>query len=225
MAGASGATIRGQKTRAIAAGSATVPELSANPPSPSKQALPLVLSGVCLLCLAACVDPEPGSGVAEPPPELRISRLAIDTGQAIELEPGAGVGVAVTYEGDGTWQVSTACDTLATGALCEFDIIARTGGEDELVLLDDSQLEQRDDGFFLDPFALELLLQTGDDVDGVTLSASPGAVLRLTVWLYDPIVDSQFDWTRDPRLLSWVGNGAVHWGAPTNPVELEPSAP
>lgn len=175
--------------------------------------------------LAACVDPNPGSQAAEPPLEQRISRLAIDPGQVLELEPGTGVGVAVTYDGDGTWHVSTACDSLITGTRCEFDILVRTGGQEDLIVLDDAQLEERDDAFFLDPFALELLLQTGDDIDGVTLSASPGALLRLTVWLYDPIVDSRFDWTQDPRLISWVGHGAVHWGAPTNPVELEPTDP
>lgn len=179
----------------------------------------------CILLVAACVDPKPGSQTAEPPPEQQLARLAIDTGEVLELDAGTGVGVAVSYEGGGTWQVNTACDTLTTGALCEFDLLVRTAGQDDLVLLDDTELELRDDAFFLDPFALEMLLQTSDDIDGVTLSASPGAALRLTVWLYDPLVDSRFDWTRDPRLISWVGHGAVHWGAPTNPVELEPISP
>lgn len=173
--------------------------------------------------VAACEQPKPGSQTAEPPPEQQPARLTIDPGQALELEPGAGVGVTVTYEGDGTWRVSTACDTSTSGAACAFDVIARTGGEDDLVLLDDSELEPRDELFLLDPFALELFLETGEDLDVVTLSASPGALLRLTVWLYDPLLESKDDWIRDPRLISWVGHGAVHWGAPTNPVELEPA--
>ena len=182
-----------------------------------------------LLCLiagaAACVEPEPGTHAAEPPPEQQIARLVIDGGEALELEPGAGVGLAVAYEGEGTWRLSTACDTSVSGAPCEFDVVVRSEGEEELLVLEDAELEASDEAFFLDPFALELLLETAADLDAVTFSASPGAVLRLTVWLYDPVADSRFDWTRDPRLISWVGHGAVNWGAPTNPLELEPTAP
>jgi hypothetical protein len=176
-----------------------------------------------LTCAAACVDPKPGSLAAEAPPELEIARLAIDTGEVLELEPGAGVGVAVEYEGNGFWRVSTSCDTLATGALCEFDVIVHSAGAAQMVVVDDAELEARDESFFLDPFALEMLLETGDDLDAVRVSTTPGAFLRLTVWLYDPLIDSRFDWTRDPRLISWVGHGAVNWGAPTSPVDLEPT--
>jgi hypothetical protein len=177
-----------------------------------------------LTCAAACVEPKPGSHAAEAPPELEIARLAIDRGEVLELEPGTGVGVAVDYEGNGFWRVSTACDTMVTGASCEFDVVAHSAGQADVVVVDDAELEGRDDAFFLDPFALELLLETGEDLDSVRLSTSPGAYLRLTVWFYDPVSDSRFDWTRDPRLISWVGHGAVNWGAPTNPVDLEPTS-
>jgi hypothetical protein len=188
--------------------------------------LPLCCLFICCLftCAAACVEPESGTHAAEPAPEQEIARQAIDTGEALEVEPGAGVGVALAYEGDGTWRLSTTCDTSVSGALCEFDVVVRSAGEDDLVLQEDAELEPSDEAFFLDPFALELLLETGEDLDEVTFSASPGAVLRLTVWLYDPVAESRFDWTRDPRLISWVGHGAVNWGAPTNPMELEPAA-
>jgi len=69
------------------------------------------------------------------------------------------------------------------------------------------------------------LVVTEDDLDGMTFRASPGAAVRVSVLLYDPLIDSQFDWTDDPRLLSWVGHGAVNWGAPSNPIDLTPDQP
>jgi hypothetical protein len=86
-------------------------------------------------------------------------------------------------------------------------------------------LEAQDDLFAPDPLALEMAFVTGEDLDGATFSADAGASLRVSALLYDPQLDSRFDWTDDPRLLSWVGHGAVNWGAPTNPVDLTPDQP
>src|SRR6185295_2979385 len=147
-------------------------------------------------------------------------------GGAVELEPGAGVGVAVAYDGNGLWQLTTACDTDQTGEVCRFDILI-TGDESGSVLSDAEgvDLESEDELSAPDPLALEMAFVTEDDLDGATLSAEPGASLRVGVLLYDPLLDSGFDWTDDPRLLSWVGHGAVNWGAPSNPVDLTPDQP
>ena len=69
------------------------------------------------------------------------------------------------------------------------------------------------------------ILDTGDGTDGFGFTTSPGATVRVSALLYDPGYGSWFDWSDDPRFISWVGHGAVHRGAPTNPVDLAPDRP
>jgi len=138
----------------------------------------------------------------------------------------AGVGVAVGYAGAGRWQLTTACDTVQTNDVCRFDVLVSSDASgEELSDGEGIDLEAEDEISVPDPFALELLVVTEDDLDGMTFRASPGAAVRVSVLLYDPLIDSQFDWTDDPRLLSWVGHGAVNWGAPSNPIDLTPDQP
>jgi len=188
------------------------------------------LVGVALVALVAgslgCVEPRGGVG---PPPESTrpaVADAVIDLGGAVDLEPGAGVGVAVAYAGAGRWQLTTACDTAQSNQACQFDVLVSSDESGEM--LSDGEgvdLEGEDELLVPDPFALELLVVTEADLDGMTFSASPGAVVRVSVLLYDPEVDSPFDWVDDPRLLSWVGHGAVNWGAPSNPIDLIPDQP
>jgi hypothetical protein len=176
--------------------------------------------------LAACVEPDRGSGppISYEPEE--VAQMVIDAGGAVELDPGEGVGVVVEYGGDGLWQVTTACDTLITDQVCRFDVLV-TGDESGSELSDPQGvgLESEDLAYSPDPLAVELQFVTGDDLDAATFEATPGASLRVSALLYDPLIDSRFDWTDDPRLLSWVGHGAVNQGAPTNPVDLAPDQP
>jgi hypothetical protein len=183
-------------------------------------------SAAVALVAAGCVEPDGNSGPAPEQDRPGVAEQVIDAGGAIELEPGAGVGVAVAYAGDGRWQLTTACDTAQTGEACRFDILI-TGDESGSALSDPEgvELESEDELFAPDPLALEMAFVTEDDLDGATFSAEPGASLRVGVLLYDPQLDSGFDWTDDPRLLSWVGNGGVNWGAPSNPVDLTPDQP
>lgn len=176
--------------------------------------------------LAACVEPDGSSG----PPVLyepeEVAQVVIDAGGAVELDPGEGIGVVVEYAGDGLWQVTTACDTLITNQLCRFDVLVTGDGSDsELSDPQGVELESDDLAYSPDPLAVELQFVTGDDLDGATFVAIPGASLRVSALLHDPLLDSRFDWIDDPRLLSWVGHGAVNQGAPTNPVDLVPDQP
>lgn len=184
----------------------------------------LALAGA--LGLTACVEPEtdpylddstrPISGVVE---------LAIDRGGRVVLEPGQGVAVAVGYAEGGTWQVATACDTAESGLRCEFDILVST---DESATIDGfagEGLEGSDALSAPDEHALEALLDTGEDIDAFSFTTAPGATVRVSALLYDPTFDSWFEWSDDPRFISWVGGGAVHRGAPTNPVDLRPDRP
>jgi hypothetical protein len=179
----------------------------------------LALAGV----LAGCAESEPGSGGLEPEPEVAV--LRIDAGRGVELEPGAGVGVAVEYQGGGRWQMSAACDTSVSGSVCRFALLASSEvGANEFGELERIGLEPEDELALLDPFAVEMTWITEDDLDAAAFTTSPGASVRVSVLLYDPVPDSDVDWTNDPRLVSWVGDGALHAGAPTNPVELTPTS-
>ncbi|MEO8177491.1 MAG: hypothetical protein ABI895_01545 [Deltaproteobacteria bacterium] len=188
-----------------------------------------VLSGAALVAAAlsaGCVEPHAGSDPAVDDERPPVANAVIDAGGAVELEPGAGVGVAIGYAGAGRWQLTTACDTAQTNDVCRFDVFVSSDASDEE--LSDGEgvdLEAEDEISLPDPFALELLVVTEDDLDGMTFRASPGAAVRVSVLLYDPLIDSPFDWTDDPRLLSWVGHGAVNWGAPSNPIDLTPDQP
>lgn len=181
---------------------------------------------LALALLAACVEPDGSSAppVGYEPDE--VAQVVIDSGGAVELDPGEGVGVVVEYAGNGLWQITTACDTLITNAPCRFDVLV-TGDESGSELSDPQGvgLESEDVAYSPDPLAVELQFVTRDDLDAATFEASPGASLRVSALLYDPLLDPRFDWTDDPRLLSWVGHGAVNQGAPTNPVDLAPDQP
>jgi len=173
--------------------------------------------------LAACDESESGSGVTEPEPE--VAESLIDPGRGVELEPGAGVGVAVEYQGDGRWQMSAACDTERSGSVCRFALLASSEeSSGEFAELERIGLEPEDELTLLDPFAVEMSWITADDLDAAAFTTSAGASLRVSVLLYDPVPDSDFDWTNDPRLVNWVGDGALHAGAPSNPVDLTPAS-
>lgn len=193
------------------------------------RAIPLaggVLLGGSALGLVACVEPDvepylddsmrPIPGVAE---------LGIDRGGQVQLEPGEGIAVAVQYGEGGAWQVTTACDTTLSGVRCDFDILVSTDETAMVSRFAGEGLEPNDDLQQPDEFALSALLDVGDDIDGFSFSATPGATVRVSALLYDPAFDSWFEWSDDPRFISWVGHGAVHRGAPTNPVDLTPDRP
>jgi hypothetical protein len=57
--------------------------------------------------------------------------------------------------------------------------------------------------------------RTGQDLDGFSFQTEPGAPIELDVLL---------DNGPGNRYLFWVGDGALHSGAPSNPIDLIPSA-
>lgn len=185
-------------------------------------ALRLSLSGLSLsgICLSGCVDPDPPRE-AEP----ALAELAIDADAALELAPGDGVLVGVEYTAGGTWRVSAVCDTAYSDRPCSFDIIIDSQSEDGILDVDRLELEDADRIIQLDSHALELDWVTGRDVDSVSFTSTPGAGLRVSVALFDALATGWGAWNVDPRLLSWVGDGAAHWGAPTDPVDLTPATP
>jgi hypothetical protein len=183
----------------------------------------LSLAGSALIAstLAACVDPEPPRDEdAE-----EIAKLAIDSDAALELTPGEGVLVGVEYISGGTWRVSSVCDTAYSDEPCLFDVIVDSQDDAGIIDVARIALDDEDRVVRLDAFALDLDWVTGGGADVVEFTTLPGATLRVSVALYDPSATWWGAWAVDPRLLSWVGDGGAHWGAPTDPVDLTPASP
>ena len=151
------------------------------------------------------------------PPKKEITLATIDTGATLaSIEPGKGVGVFVEYQAGGTWRVTTACDTEISDAPCVFDIIVATEKTSQLIDFAPEELESSD---YLDWEASNAVRMVNDNsfgLDGMQVTTEPGATLRVDVFLDD---------NPEPRFIYWVGNGGLHRGAPTNPIDLSPSAP
>lgn len=156
-------------------------------------------------------DPDPSSGAAACG-ELEHSN--IDAERQLEVEPGVGAGTFIEYQADGTYRVTTSCDVDVTdGAPCTWDIIVTPQGEAAIESLSPVDIEQ-DDALTTDGISVQLLATTEGDLDGFTVGTTPGATLR---------VDALLDGSCANRYLFWIGDGALHSGAPSNPVDLVPS--
>jgi hypothetical protein len=181
--------------------------------------------GAAALSLS-CVEPDPPDHIADDPAPLPgVVELAIDTGGEVALAPGEGIGVFVEYVGAGQWRVTTACDTTVSGLTCSYDVLASTDEESAITAFSGAELEPEDELVAPDEYAVDAKFETDADTDAFGFTTSPGATVRVSARLYDSGFDSWFDWIDDPRMLSWVGDGAVHQGAPTNPVDLTPDRP
>jgi len=155
-----------------------------------------------------------------------VAELTIDSGARLDLDAGSGVGVTLEYLGDGHWALTTLCDTRASGATCVFDIqVSSDESETGISSFEAVELEPDDSVTAPDDFALQLDFETGADLDTVAFDTTPGATVRVSALLYDPDEFSWAEWSDDPRLLSWIGHGALEQGAPTNPVDLTPDQP
>jgi hypothetical protein len=174
----------------------------------------------------ACVEPDQRHHDYYEQPSDRVEQLTIDAGEQLVLEAGAGVGVGLEYAGDGQWRLATVCDTALSDESCVFDLLVSSdGSNDGITTFEGVDLEADDVVRAPDRFALQLEWVTDVDQDALEFRTQPGATVRLSALLYDPTVDSALEWSDDPRIISWVGGGAVHRGAPSNPVDLAPDRP
>ncbi len=181
----------------------------------------LALTGVLMAFGLGCQyedRPEGKSGTHfGHPPKKEITLATIDTGATLaSIEPGKGVGVFVEYQAGGIWRVTTACDTEISDVTCLFDIIVGTEKTSQLIDFAPEELESSD---YLDWAASNEVRMVNDNsfgLDGMQVTTEPGVTLRVDVFLDD---------NPEPRFIYWVGNGGLHRGAPTNPIDLSPSAP
>lgn len=182
---------------------------------------------VAALAAGACVEPEQPSydyGSAPSPDDVpAVAELAIDAGGELPLTAGDGVAVAVEYAGEGRWSLVASCDTTHTGLSCVYDLVLSTDESSPITGIEGVELEDTDRVSALDAFAVSGEFRTTDDLDGFGFTTSPGATVRVSALLYDP--QGGWDWSEDPRMITWVGHGGIHSGAPTNPVDLTPDRP
>ncbi|KYG06123.1 hypothetical protein BE21_36680 [Sorangium cellulosum] len=153
----------------------------------------------------------------EPPPPADEPRLvAIDTDAALSSEPGEGVGIFVEYAAGGTWRIWTTCDTNSSKVVCSFDLYASVDTSSELFDIVGTDLEKSDATRLADDGIAYLHAETGSDIDAMTFTTTEGAIVRLEAYL---------DGVQEPRYVYWFGDGVLHEGAPTNPIDFEPTSP
>jgi hypothetical protein len=153
---------------------------------------------------------EPRAAESRQIPQSRIDSDAELAGR----DPGRSVGVFIEYQSGGHFHIDLSCDTLLTGYGCSWFVLAEPGkGTPFGITLHDLESS---DGFEVLERSVALWTYTNDDLDGISFRTMPGAALRLSVRL-DEIPES--------RYVYWVGDGAVHTGAPTTPFDLVPSEP
>jgi hypothetical protein len=165
--------------------------------------------------VAACSG---GNGGYIPPvPEPNVAQtVGIDTDEHLLPNPGAGAGVFVEYAAGGTWHIFTTCDTTQSHFTCGWDLVASIDPSQPLSVVEQADVDKRDQVRSVDKGAVRLVFDTATDIDGVHLSAPPGQSLEL-----DVLLDGQ----HDASLVSWVSGAAVHLGAPSDPVEFAPTTP
>lgn len=154
---------------------------------------------------------------ADDPPALPEPVLvSIDTDQTVNSEPGEGAGLFVEYQAGGTWRFWTTCDTNYSNVACKFDAFVSVDTSSVIEAVEENDLEGFDDVEVLENGEAHLHAETSSDIDMMTVTTTPGAIVRVEVYLDDVL---------NERFIYWVGGGVLHTGAPTNPVDFEPTSP
>lgn len=143
-----------------------------------------------------------------------LEEAIIDADQALEVDAGVGAGAFIEYESGGTYHVTTSCDANESGN-CFWDILVTPLDDAPVLALSPFDLEGDDSVSVTQGSSVHLVATTGTDFDGFSLQTDPGAAIRFDVLL---------DEACGNRYLFWVGDGALHSGAPSNPIDLVPSA-
>ena len=149
-----------------------------------------------------------------PPAQGDIESATIDTDQLLDVEPGAGAGAFIEYDAGGTYHVTTSCD-FDQGSACNWDIVVTPLDDAALLGVTPVDLESDDSVTIGSGNQVRLVALTARDFDGFSFQTDPGAAIE---------VDALLDNGAANRYLFWVGDGALHSGAPSNPVDLVPSA-
>jgi hypothetical protein len=155
-------------------------------------------------------DPRPG-----PDPITEPMLMNIDTDIALDSKPGDGVGIFVEYYAGGHYRIWTTCDTDTSGAVCPFDIFTSVDTASTIETITEDNLEGFDSiTVNQNKGTIDLHFETDYDYDAIGIDVTPGAILRVEAYL---------DGAADSRFVYWFGDGVLHKGAPTNPVDFIPS--
>lgn len=156
-----------------------------------------------------------GGGGGSSTPAQDVVLATVDTGATLDALPGDGIGAFIEYAEGGQWHVFTTCDTTSSGLPCAFNIVASVASGASYGSAHGASLEEGDEVFEYSD-GVELAALTSNDIDEMTFQAPEGDAVRFEVYL-----DGQLD----ARFIYWVGGGAVHNGAPTDPIDLRPNTP
>ena len=176
-----------------------------------------------ITALSGCIivdDDDDGPVIIDdnpPPTPVDPLLVNIDSNEILDAVPGEGVGIFVEYAEGGRYRVWTTCDTNTSGVVCAFDIFTSVDTsstinatiQDNLEGLDSITVQQGQG-------TVDLHFETDNDYDAIEIDVTPGAILRL-----EAFVDNQ----SDSRFTFWVGDGILHKGAPTNPIDFFPTIP
>jgi hypothetical protein len=146
----------------------------------------------------------------------------IDTNGTLVSTAGQGIGVYVTYESGGHWQVAWTCDTAITNVACHYVVTASvadvpTSGEIVMETITNvsgtvvPDVTQHTTGTEVAATAT-----TTTSIDSMTFDAPPGAILQVQVQLDGPV---SFFFVQDNKV-----NGG-YTGTLTNPMMFQPSSP
>lgn len=163
-------------------------------------------------------DSNDGTYQPTPNPPSEAPRLVdIESDVSLNSAPGEGVGVFVEYYPGGTYRVWATCDTNSSGQTCPIDVYMSVDTSSTIGVVSGDDLEGYD-YINLDTSAgtVDLHIETASDVDAIEINTTPGAILRL---------EAHLDGVPQPRFVYWFGNGVLHEGAPTSPVDFQPTVP
>jgi hypothetical protein len=153
-------------------------------------------------------------GSYAPPVSDVIEEATIDADQLLDVDPGVGAGAFFEYESGGTYHVTTSCD-VGSGPDCLWDLVVTPLDDAPVHGFAPFDLENDDSLSFGSGNQLRFVAHTGQDFDGFDFQTEPGASIQIDALLDEGLAN---------RYLFWVGDGALHSGAPSNPVNLVPSA-
>jgi len=159
-------------------------------------------------------DPGGGPGGNACGPETPVQTW-IDVDAQIDTRPGEGAGVFVEYAAGGHWVVRTTCD-IENGTPCAWDIIVTPEDGRSISNVQPENLEATDSvGTYPQfPRSYQLIAQTSGDLDGFSFDTEPQSAVSVDVFLDEACA---------LPYVFWVGEGAIHTGAPSNPIVLIPT--
>jgi len=156
----------------------------------------------------------PGNGSYMPSPAASqtVEQATIDVDRTVVFETGQ-PGVYIEYGAGGSYRFSTSCDDTPNNP-CFWDILVTPLDGAAVLGVAPAELESDDSVAIGSGNQVRFVAYTDNDSDGFTLQTDPGASIEVDTLLENSAANSY---------LFWVGDGALHRGAPSNPVDLIPS--